>query len=241
MPSLNVNTDAAVKLTRKLERMHRSDFPLAVRGTLNSAAFDVKQSTMPASARRNFVQRKANFFKATSRTKKAEGFHVNAMSAMTGFQGNQQAVRDLEEQEFGGKIEGRSFIPMDPARISGNPNKTIRANARLSRIKLQDARKGKTRGRNRQERFVKAAVKAGKGGFVIGNFSPSILWRIDNIRRDGRNMKIRKTPLYTFEKGRSVRVQRTAFMSEAARKTAAKLPSFYEKEAKRRFEKALRQ
>ncbi|MBL4809315.1 MAG: hypothetical protein JKY43_04565, partial [Phycisphaerales bacterium] len=46
----NVNTDAVVSLTNKLEKLHKSAFPVAVRGTLNSAAFDVKQKSMPAFA-----------------------------------------------------------------------------------------------------------------------------------------------------------------------------------------------
>lgn len=40
---LNVNTDATVALTNKLEKLHKSAFPVAVRSTLNSAAFDMKK------------------------------------------------------------------------------------------------------------------------------------------------------------------------------------------------------
>ncbi len=40
---LDVNTDSAIQLTAKLERLHRSSFPSAVRNTLNDAAFDMKK------------------------------------------------------------------------------------------------------------------------------------------------------------------------------------------------------
>ena len=48
---LNVNTDAVVALTNKLEKLHRSAFPVAVRSTLNSAAFDMKKDTILKSAK----------------------------------------------------------------------------------------------------------------------------------------------------------------------------------------------
>jgi len=42
----NINTDAAVVLTNELEKLHRSRLPNAIRGTLNSVAFDVKKHTL---------------------------------------------------------------------------------------------------------------------------------------------------------------------------------------------------
>ena len=41
---LNINSDAVVKFTNKLEKMKKFDLPIAIRVTLNDAAFDVKQN-----------------------------------------------------------------------------------------------------------------------------------------------------------------------------------------------------
>ncbi len=62
----NINTDASVMLVNKLEQLHRSAFPLAVRGTLNAAAFDVKMKTLDESATQNFERRSPTFFKRFS-------------------------------------------------------------------------------------------------------------------------------------------------------------------------------
>ncbi|KKN42121.1 hypothetical protein LCGC14_0716250, partial [marine sediment metagenome] len=76
MAILNVNTDEVVRYSNKLEKLHRSAFPIAIRGTLNNAAFDVKQKTMPVSAEKEFVNRQPNFFKANSKVNMAKGFNV---------------------------------------------------------------------------------------------------------------------------------------------------------------------
>lgn len=237
MAILNVNTDEVVKYSNKLEKLHRSAFPIAIRGTLDNAAFDVKQKTMPVSAEKEFTIRRKNFFKANSRVIKAKGFNIRTMQAMIGFIGNQQAVEDLEQQEEGGKIKGRAFIPLDVAR-GGSNTRPVRPSNRLTRIKnVVNARK--IRGKNRQQKFIKAVLTAGVGGYVIGNFTPKILWKITGITKIGSKLKIKKVPVYSYEKGRDVNVSATNFMKKATLKTAKKLEGFYIKQAKKQIEKAL--
>lgn len=128
MAQFNINTDAAVRWTNKLEKLHRSALPVAIRNTLNSAAFDVKQKTLLTETSSEFVNRNKTFFKAKSRVLKAKGFNTKTMSASVGFIGadKNQAVEDLEKQERGGQIGGRAFIPIDTARVSKNNSKNIR-------------------------------------------------------------------------------------------------------------------
>ena len=52
MAFINVNSDAVVKYSDKLERTTRSAFPVAVRQTLNDAAFADKKR-LPAIAKKN--------------------------------------------------------------------------------------------------------------------------------------------------------------------------------------------
>lgn len=238
--TININNDEVVVLTNKLEKLHRSALPVAIRGTLNSAAFDVKQKTMPKSAERNFVNRNRNFFKANSRVEMATGFNVDTMKSTIGFvtsrlRGSDQAIEDLEEQEFGGTIKGRSFIPMDTAR-GGNKARAVRPGNRLSKIRnIVNAAKAK--GKTKKEKFIKSVIHAGKGGYVLGNNNPRTLYKITSIIRRGNLMIVKKKPLYSFEEGRSVKVSRTGFMKSATLRSANKLNDFYIKEANRQIKR----
>lgn len=231
MRVININSSAVVRHTNTLEQMHKSALPLAVRNTLNSVAFDVKKTTMPASAEREFVTRAPNFFKANSRVEMARGWKVDAMQSVVGFIPKDQAVDDLEAQEYGGKIESRSFIPMDLAR-SGGPATKVRPTNRLSKIgKVVNA--NTMEGRTPQAKFINAAKKAGRGGYVIGNLPDKTLWKIERI--DGR--VIHKKPLYSYEKNREVSVTATGFMRAASLESAKKLEQIFIEQAQKQIER----
>jgi hypothetical protein len=134
---ININSDAVVAHTNRLEKMHRSALPVAIRGTLNDAAFDTKTRTMPKSANQ-FKKRSPNFFKANSKFEKAVGFDVNSMKSIVGFYENKltskstnYSVKDLEQQEHGGTIKKKSLIAMRPARSN---NKLVRPAFRLNNL-----------------------------------------------------------------------------------------------------------
>lgn len=238
---LNVNTDAVVALSDRLEKIHRSAFPSAVRGALNSAALDVKKGTLLKSANKHFENRSPNFFKAFSKVNFATGFDVGSMKSTVGFTdkglvgGNNHAVKDLEQQERGGKIGGRSFIPTSLAR-GGNNSKPVRPMNRISKIKnIANARNAK--GVNSKQRFVKSVHFAGKGGYVLSE--KGILWRVNSLNKTKGN-QFKLTALYSVQKGRSVKIKSTEFMSKAAWESGNKLPKFYKLEAERQFTKFLK-
>lgn len=239
MAVLNINTDAVVAFTNKLEKMHRSALPVAIRGAINSAAFDVKLKTMPISVKKEFTERNKTFFKANSRVAMAKGFNVRGMKSIIGFTGGRLkggsnfAVKDLQQQEFGGTINKKSFIPTDKAR-GGNKAKPVRPSNRLSKINRvvnQNHLSGSIK-----QRFVKAIHKAGKGGHVLGGskVGQNTLFKVNSIGKGG---KFRLTPLYSFEHGRSVKVKPTHFMKNASLISGRKIEMFFIKEAKRQFEK----
>jgi len=232
----NVNTDAVVAFTNKLEKLNRSAFPVAVRSTLNSAAFDMKSNTILSSAKNTFVQRKPTFFRKMSTVNKAQGFDINTMQAMVGFTGNTQAVEDLEQQEHGGKIGGRSFVPMRTARTSGSDAKPVRANAQLSRIKVVST--ANTTGKNEGEKFVKSVIFAGVGGNVLSEWNgKKYLWRVNSLKRTNGSFKL--TPIYSYQPGRGVKVSATGFMEKATMQSAAQMDEHYYRHAERQFQKAL--
>lgn len=232
---LNVNTDSVIIFTNKLEKLNRSAFPVAVRGALNSVAFDLKKRNIEKFANATFVRRQKNFFKANSRVDMARGFNLNTMEATVGFiplKGTNHAVDDLEQQEHGGTIGGRSFIAMKPARVSNSPVKNIKRNTRISQIdKITEARK--SRGRSNGQRFVQAIVQAGKGGYVLSE--RGILFRVDSERNSVGRWKL--TPLYSFKKKRTVEVGATHFMERASLDSARNIERFYKIEAIKQFRK----
>lgn len=227
----NINNDAAVKFTNTLEKMHRSALPLAIRGTLNATAFDVKQNTMPSKAAETFIQRAPNFFKANSKVDMAKGWNVDAMEAVVGFVPRSQAVEDLEQQEYGGTIEGRSFIPMDTARTGGHATK-VRPSNRISRIN-NIVNSANMPGATLQAKFIAAAHKAGKGGYVLGNLPDKTLWKIESIQ--GRTIK--KKPIFSYQKNRDVRVSGTSFMRDASIESAERMDIVFADQARRQIER----
>lgn len=239
---LNVNTDAVVALTNKLEKLHRSAFPVAVRSTLNSAAFDMKKDTILKSAKDNFTQRKPSFFKANSRVETAKGFDVKTMSSAVGFTGDSQAVDDLEKQEHGGQIGSRDFLPYggkskeNPARSGNSYGKNIKPNARLKDMKYTDVKDVKAK--TEKQKFIRAVVDTGVGGFVLGNTNP-ILWKVISINKTGKN-RFKLLPLYSFKENRKISVESTNFMKESTEETTKKLEDFYYIQAKKQFDKALK-
>lgn len=239
---LDVNTDACIVMTNKLERLHRSAFPNAVRETLSKAALDVKKVTLLKSADNEFVKRQPNFFRANSRVDFAKGYNISAMKATVGMVegglkgGNNYAVKDLEQQEEGGVIGGRSFVPMDGARVGGNSKKIVKAINRISNIK-KIANTRNVKGVNWSQRVIKSAVFAGKGGYVLDwrSGKSGILYRINSITRNGGNVLFKKTALFSVNKNRKLTIRATSFMKSAALETADKLEKIYIIEANKQI------
>ncbi len=243
--TFNINSKAAVVFANKLEKLRRSALPNAVRNTLNSAAFNVKQKTMPVSADKHFVKRKPNFFKANSRVYMAQGYGIKTMKAVVGFtamnaQYNNFAVRELEQQEHSGTIQRRSFVPLNQARSGQSNAGQILPSNRLSSIKkIIDSTK--SRGVNRKQAFVKAAIAAGKKGFVIGNLGKQTLFRINTIKKIAGRTVIGKTAIYSFKQNRNVRIKKaTHFMREASLQSAGSMNRFFAAEARKQINRVFR-
>lgn len=243
---IDINSDEIVSFANKLEKLPRSAFPNVVRGTLNSLAFDVKKNTMPKSAKR-FINRDKNFFKANSRVQTARGMNVSQMGALVGFVANNktksnQAVEDLEDQEIGGNIKGRSFIPLKSARTSKSNRRMVAKRNRLKNIRNVVVT-NETHGKTKQAKFVNSVLKAGVGGFVLGSSKKgeNILWRVDGMSTNikTRRFKPKLTALYSYSANRTVSVKGTRFMQKAVRKTNTKQGVIFEKEAHREFKKHL--
>jgi hypothetical protein len=240
---LNIDTDAVVKHTLRLERLNRSALPVAIRGALNNAAFDVKKNTMPTQAEDDFVNRTKTFFKATSRVDMARGFDIRTMKATVGFMSsglkgnNNYAVKDLEQQEHGGDIGGKKFIPMTTARAGNNKNRLVSPRNRLGNInKIFNA--SKAPGKTAAVKFIKTVVFAGRGAYVLAQHKGKrILWRVNSLRRQNGKWKFKLTPLYVENPSKQVEVTQTGFMQKASTKSAKKMDRFFIEQAEKQLNK----
>jgi hypothetical protein len=235
---LDVNMDDVVVFSNKLEKLNKTAFPNAVKTALNSAAFKVKKETLLAEASKTFEKRQPNFFRANSRVKMVSGMNVNNMESMVGMidlKGNNHAVKDLEQQEHGGRIGGKSFIPLKTARTSKKYEKRVSKKNRIGTIRnVVDSRS--VPGRSTKQKFVRSIHSAGNGGHVLHN---GILWRVESTVRK-RNGMFKIKPLYSYKRGRSISVKATHFMEKATMASAKDMDKFFIKAAKTQFNKALK-
>lgn len=223
--------------------------PVAVRQSLNRAAFDVKKNTMPKEAK-VFTQRAPTFFRATSRVKPAEGFVLANMEATVGFmKGNAnkekgRATENLEQQEKSGVIDKRAFIPLAKARAGKSYKRRVMAKHTLTAIKnegmFDSASKRLNKAKNWKEKFILSAIYAKKGGYVIGNTRSKgqrKLMYINSVKRVGKNTAVNSTAIYSVKSKRKVSVKKTNFMRTASMESASKIEKYYIEEANKQIAK----
>lgn len=266
MPTvLNLNTDALTKFADKLNGLSKTALPNVVRKTLNDAAMDVKKTTMPEEAKRNFTIRQKNFFTANSRVEFATGSNLNTMQSSVGFMEknlkgqNNYSVKDLKQQEEGGSIGGRSFIPTKFARVANSNYLGVRKHFRLTEIMDRVVNASDFAGKNDRQKFIHAASHVGKGGYVIGtgidnNFLYYIAWigRVDKrhslskrglgagVRNRKGNTAVNAIPIYSVKASRSVNVRATNFMENASDTTTRKIERMFKTNAEARFNRDLK-
>lgn len=239
---LRIDNNEVIHHTNRLRELHKSALPVAIRETLNSAAFDVKKNTMPESVKRSFIERTPTFFKANSKVEKSTGFNVNSMKATVGFFENKlinnttnYSINDLEEQEDGGTINMKTFIPTVYARKGGTKRGLVKPNFRLNKIREKGLiNANKLPGKNERQKYLIAANKAGVGGFVIYK---RMLWRINSL---AKKSKVERTPIYSVSKGRNIKVKSTQFMKLASLKTSNKMTGYYLGHAEKQINRLVR-
>ncbi len=240
----NVNTDAAIKLTAKLERLNKSAFPSAVRSTLNDAAFKMKQKEILDSAKDNMTVRNPTFFKRYTGVQKASGFNVNTMQSKVGFQDRgekkaEKAVQGMESNEEGG-IDEKGAMYLGKSRTSNSLKKKVRRSARFDKSKLA---KGRVRSKksvsntmnliSSYEEKKPTFVNTKKGKFLVQvkgmkyNFATGKNeFQLDFLMRDRKKYK--------------ARAKATHFNRQAATKTSKMIDEFYYKNAEFQFKKVWR-
>lgn len=269
----NINTDGVVRAVNKLEKLHRSALPVSVRQTLNDAAFYTKQKSMPAVTQAIFKKRQPNFFKANSRVEMAQGFKITTMKSQMGFyenklqkQATNYAVKDLEQREYGGRINKKTFIAQKGARGGrGLVRKEfimdeIKPNTVIMSRRMSKSKQGKSIKVSKKQAFIRAAIKAkelhGNKAYVLGNTNSKgnkTLSLIKNLRlTKGKytfagkgggqihsisKISIERLPLYSYRKGRFFTVKQSNFMKRASHEANLHIEAFFIKRAQAQFEK----
>lgn len=260
--NIKLDTTDLKKFSQQLKSLSKTAMPVAVRQTLNDAAYDVKENSMPKKAGATFKKRQPNFFIANSKVVQATGLKVDLMSSEVGFfsnslkGNNNRAVKDLEQQEKGGSIDKKDFIPETGARSGETnlglvkPNRRLRKLPRLTDKVAMTSNYGFFKGKmkrlkSKKQSFIRAAFLAKKrfGGFVLGNKNKNgnrTLSIISSITSNGDSVEIKRTALYNVRNNRKVKVDATKFMERASYESGLKMNEMFIKNAQARFIKHLK-
>lgn len=235
MYSIDVDNSDIKAYSEHLKKMHRSNFPIVVRQTLNDMAFDVKKNTLLPSADKEFILRNPSFFKKHSGVKKAVGFDVGSMKSEVGIKpNNSTAAKQLTQQELGGRISNRSMIYMDQARVSKSKHKKVRKANYIGTKRIVTG--NPNRKRSDKSQFIADAIKAKENNLQL--LTDNTLFDVKSIRfRKGKNRKpkIKLMPIADFEKGRSVNLKARPFLKPASIISYKKANAFFIANAEKRF------
>lgn len=216
---LDVNTDASIQLTAKLEKLHKSAFPSAVRNTLNNVAFESKK-LIPQKAEGNFTIRQKNLFSSFTKVEKANGWNVNSMVSKIGIDGSkpkgEKVAKGLELQETGGNLKGRKLTPHNMGRISGSYGKKLKFQKRFDKISSIGTKKERVEGSKyfRIDKGSKGTVFERKGKKII--------------------------PIYNYRSNPVSNLKKRPYLQPSALEAAKRMEQFYFKNAQYQFKKFLK-
>ena len=241
---LKLDADEVIKLTVKLETLHRSALPSAVRNTLNNAAFETKKE-IPIQGAKRFITRNKGFLKGFSTVDKASGFKINSMVSMAGINSKKGAdtANELEKQEFGGNLDTGRLVPHDDARISKSKGRRLKRKNRLNTLEAHNAGNAfKSHKGTRNSKFVAAVMStaaSGKKYMLLGSTGRGTLYELSGVKRStntqGPRFKLKK--LFILKKTESANVNGRGFIRAAKTKASKKINIFYKKNAEYQLKK----
>ena len=240
---MNVNTDAAIILTAKLERMHRSAMPNAIRSSLNDAAFEMKKKNILGSAKLNMKVKNAMFFKKFTGVNKATGFNVDSMYSEVGFINTdpnpikgKKAIEGMESNEVGGSDSTGSMY-LGKARGQNSLKRKVKVASRYDRSKL--AKKHIGHKNNSSALALISSFEERKPVFIRAKSGIGYVVQVNKIDYEpgGKNRKISVDFLMRSRNKKPAKAKATHFNREAAIKTSKQIDEFYLKNATYQFNK----
>lgn len=248
--AIDVNTEALIKYSKKLDRISKRALPRATRNTLNSLAFDTKKRTLLEESEKSFTNRNKTFFRRFSRVKMVDTNNINTMKSTVGMIDSgsgtsEQAGRNMKQQQVGGSIGGRALIPMDTARVGGKNEKNVRPINRVKNLNtVLDSRI--SRANKPRQRLIKTAIQAVErhGNTAVikhtAQNGKTFLYRVSrggsDIRTREFNLKV--TPIYSVKSGRSVNIHSPKpFVFTAAKRSQRRARKIFVTNAKRQLQR----
>lgn len=204
----------------QLRAMSRSAFPLAVRGTLNDAAKNMKiGGAIQEEFDENFTVRRRTFIKAfTGYSNCSNTFDINQMKSEAGvYKGkkDQKVGEDLQLQEFGGRLNDRA-VPTAKTRLGE------------SMLKIQ-------KGSLFYRRFKNAKRT---GAVIMGTDELGVIMKTKDGRivRKTKDGEVDKWETLYVAKG-NYKINKEPFIYPAALSTQRLMPSMFIKNADKRLKK----
>lgn len=238
-----LDTSQLLNLSKQLKEVNRSAFPIAVRSTLNEAAFDVKNRTLSISTKENFTIRQPSLFKRYSGVEKAQGWEVEKMHSTVGMMPGGQASKTVErfkEQEEGGQLN-TPFIPDDVARVGGLHKGKVLKNKWIGKVnKVATVPFG-----NKQaliKAVTKTGVKSGGKGKGFGVLYGNILYEIKGFKRfrDTNTIELHLDRMYLYRKKKTSFIKPTHFVKEAGLNSGKEINKIFALEAEKQLKKYMK-
>jgi hypothetical protein len=241
---LKLDADEVIKLTVKLETLHRSALPSAVRNTLTNAAFETKKE-IPIQGAKRFITRRKTFLKAFSVVDKASGFKINSMVSKAGINANKNAdiAHELEKQEFGGNLDTSRLVPHDDARVSKSKQRRLQSTNWLTKLEAHKASKAYRSHRGtKKSKFVAAVMStaaSGKKYMLLENKGTGMLYELKGLKKgkSGRDARFKLKKVFYLKKADSANVNGRGFIRAAKTKASKKINIFYKKNAEYQLKK----
>ena len=240
---VQVDVRDILKVSKRLRNAHRSTFPVAVRSTLNDMAYDVNTNhLLPVlKAKSGMTIRNESFFKKYSGFQKATGFDIGSMYSQVGMipSGNaSKAVNRLDEQDVGGTLGDRNYVPNENVRHGKTRSGRVRKSGFLQRQKLV----GRVAFGDTQD-LIRTVVKTnihsggkGKGTVILYGNSLYEIVGFKRLRAENR-IKLHLTKLYSYEKNRKVTVKPHRFMEKSAILAGVKIQSLFNTNLEKQFKR----
>ena len=244
MPTFDLNNEDSIEYVAKLEKLHRSAFPSAVRNTLNQAALDMKKTQILKSSLSNFkTVRSKSFFRKYTTAEKATGFEIPRMVAKVGFQNKDnniaasKAISGMEKHEKGGSVRG-GYAYAKGSRITGSSKRLVRKkNIFNSNNVVSGFEKGSFPTKERKKRnwaMIKEGHKQGKA-FWLNTKKGVFLAEVKSFNeKQPRNTKLN---FLMRERQKPVNISANKFMTEAADYEKKQIPLIFKEKAEFQFKK----
>ena len=124
---IDINSDDFVKMANKLEKVHKSALPVAIRQTVNDVAFNARLEANDIFNKQFINRTKGSFIKSHNVVNKSKNtLNIREIEAEVGIKKGKSNSGDfLHKHELGGSVKGKD-VPMDAARINSDRVRRIR-------------------------------------------------------------------------------------------------------------------